>query len=86
MTATPGPLEHQSKVASIIQELFISVLVPMLMGSSVHWSLTGCFVKRYHTQTEVPFLCRDLSPSVITAKFHFPPGWCIAGRSFLSGD
>ena len=27
MTATPGSLEHQSKVASIIQELFISVLV-----------------------------------------------------------
>ena len=27
MTATPGPLKHQSKVASIIQELFISVLV-----------------------------------------------------------
>ena len=83
MTATPGCLEHQSKLASIIQDartkhksLTVCWLDLANAYGSVHHSLIDFSLKHYHAPTElrlmVQALYRDLSASVITAEWSTP--------------
>ena len=85
MMATPGCLEHQSKLASIIQDarmklksLTVCWLNLANAYSSVHHSLIDFSLKHCHAPTDlelqlmVQALYRDLSASVITAEWSTP--------------
>ena len=80
MTVTPGCLENQSKMVSIIQDarmkhksLTVCWLDLASAYGSVHHSLIDFSLKHYHAPTElrlmVQALYRDLPASVITAKW-----------------
>ena len=83
MTATPGCLEHQSKLASIIQDartkhksLAVCWLDLANAYGSVHHSLIDFSLQHYHAPTElrlmVQALYTNLSASIITAEWSTP--------------
>ena len=83
MTATPGCLEHQSKLASILQDakkkhksLSVCWLDLANAYGSVHHSLIDFSLRHYHAPEELQLMVQalysDLSGSVITAEWSTP--------------